>query len=119
MRWLPLIFGAIWGFVMTVVFFHWICIRYYLTNLRLIEERGIIGKRTMSIWLDKVQDITCTFGTLGRIFDFGDIEIESAGTFGKIVFDFLPSPRKLRQEIEKANLELRHPGADQNSVQQE
>jgi uncharacterized membrane protein YdbT with pleckstrin-like domain len=58
----------------------------------------------MSIWLDKVQDVTCKFGILGRIFGFGDIEIESAGTYGKIIFRFLPSPRKLRQEIEKAVL---------------
>jgi len=67
----------------------------------LIEERGIIGKRIMSIWLDKVQDVTCKFGILGRIFGFGKIEIQSAGTYGKIVFGFLPSPRKLLEEIER------------------
>jgi len=89
---------------MTVIFLHWICINYYLTNLRLIEERGIIGKRIMSIWLDKVQDVTCKFGILGRIFGFGDIEIQSAGTYGKIAFGFLPSPRKLREEVERAIL---------------
>jgi hypothetical protein len=55
----------------------------------------------MSIWLDKVQDITCRFGILGKILGFGDIEIESAGTCGRIVFGFLPSPTKLREEIEK------------------
>jgi uncharacterized membrane protein YdbT with pleckstrin-like domain len=103
-KWLLVLFGAALGFAMVVVFLHWICIRYYLTNLRLIEERGIIGKRIMSIWLDKVQDVTYTFGILGRIFGFGDIEVESAGTYGKIIFGFLPSPQKLREEIEKAIL---------------
>lgn len=63
----------------------------------------------MSIWLDKVQDVTCKFGILGRIFGFGDIEIESAGTYGKIVFGFLPKPRKLRERIEKATLEVHQP----------
>jgi len=99
-----LFLGAAWSFVMTVIFLDWICINYYLTNMRLIEERGIIGKRIMSIWLDKVQDVTCKFGIMGRIFGFGDIEIQSAGTYGKIVFNFLPSPRKLREEIERAIL---------------
>ena len=61
----------------------------------------------MTIWLDKVQDVTCKFGILGGIFGFGDIEIESAGTYGKIIFGFLPSPRKLRREIEKAILNSR------------
>lgn len=106
LKWLPLLFGAIWGFVMTIIFLHWSCIRYYLTNKRLIEERGIVGKRVMSIWLDKVQDITCEFGIMGRIFGYGDIEIESAGTQGKIVFAFLPSPRKLQGKIEKAILDF-------------
>lgn len=98
------LFAAAWTFVMTVIFLDWVCTNYYLTNLRLVEERGIIGKRIMSIWLEKVQDVTCKFGILGRIFGFGDIEIESAGTYGKIVFGFLPSPRKLREEIEGAIL---------------
>lgn len=106
LSWILVLFGAAWGFVMIVIFLYWICIKYYLTNLRLIEERGIIGKRIMSIWLNRVQDVTCKFGILGRIFGFGDVEIQSAGTLGKIIFSFLPKPRKLREEIEKAILEL-------------
>lgn len=108
--WFPPLFGAAWAFVMIVIFLYWICIKYYLTNLRLIEERGIIGKRIMSIWLDKVQDVTCQFGILGRIFGFGDLEIQSAGTYGKIVFSFLPSPRKLRERIEEELLNFRREG---------
>jgi len=102
--WFLVAFGAAWGFVMIVIFLHWICTKYYLTNLRLIKERGIIGKRIMSIWLDKVQDVTCKFGIWGRIFGFGDIEVQSAGTYGKIVFGSLPSPKKLEEKIEKAIL---------------
>jgi len=64
--WLLVLFGVAWSFVMIVIFLDWICIKYYLTNLRPVEERGIIGKRIMSIWLDKVQDVTCRFGILGK-----------------------------------------------------
>jgi uncharacterized membrane protein YdbT with pleckstrin-like domain len=110
-RWLLVLLGAALGFAMVVVFLHWICIKYYLTNLRLIEERGIIGKRIMSIWLDKVQDVTCKFGILGKIFGFGDIEIESAGTYGKIVCGFVSCPRKLREEVEQAILDFRQHSA--------
>jgi len=60
----------------------------------------------MSIWLDKVQDVACKFGFPGRIFGFGDIEIESARTNGKLFFGFLPLPHKLPEEIEKAILRL-------------
>jgi uncharacterized membrane protein YdbT with pleckstrin-like domain len=97
---------------MLAILLHWICTRYYLTNLRLVEERGIIGKRIMSIWLVRVQDVTCKFGILGRVFGFGDIEIESAGTYGKIVFGCLPAPQRLREQIEQAILDSQHEASE-------
>jgi len=94
------------AFAMLVVFLDWLCVNYYLTNLRLIEERGIIGKRIIFIPLDMVQDVTCRFGILGRVFGFGDLKIESAGTYGKIVFSFIsnPSERKARRLRLKSRL---------------
>jgi len=89
-------------FVGVVIFLSWLCTSYYLTNLRLIDKRGIIGKRIVSISLDNVQDVTCTFGIWGRIFSYGDIEIESAGTYGKIVFEFVPRPEEIQERIESA-----------------
>jgi uncharacterized membrane protein YdbT with pleckstrin-like domain len=94
-------------FAVLILFLDWLCTNYYLTNLRLIEERGIIGKRIMMAPLNKVQDITCEFGIFGRIFGFGNLEIESAGTYGKIVFNFIANPRKRKEEINKAILEFR------------
>gem|GEM_PF-607483 len=75
--------------------------RLYLTNLRLIKQRGIIGKRYTAIGLDKIQDITCSYGISGRIFGFGDLIIESAGTEGKLVFEGMPSPKKFKWTIER------------------
>ena len=88
-------------FLIVILYLDWRFNRLYLTNLRLIKEKGIIGKRFMSIRLDNVEDITCTFGILGRIFGFGDLIIESAGTSGKMVFKGMPKPRKIKLKIEK------------------
>jgi uncharacterized membrane protein YdbT with pleckstrin-like domain len=101
----PFVFTIL--FTMLIIFLDWICTNYYLTNLRLIEERGIIGKRIMIAPLNRVQDITYKFGIMGKIFGFGNLEIESAGTYGKIVFSFIPDPRKRKEEINKAVLEFR------------
>jgi hypothetical protein len=49
----------------------------------LAKDRARHWQEDLSIWLDKAQDVICKFSTLGRIFGFGDIEIESAGTCGK------------------------------------
>jgi uncharacterized membrane protein YdbT with pleckstrin-like domain len=97
-----LLFLPSWSFAMTVILLDWICTSYCLTNLRLVKERGVIGMRLVSISLDRVQDETCKFGFWGQIFGFGDIEIESAGTYGKITFRFIPYPLKRWEEIERA-----------------
>jgi uncharacterized membrane protein YdbT with pleckstrin-like domain len=99
---LPVLFGIACCFLMAVILLDWIFTSYYLTNLRLIKVRGIIGRRAASIGLHKVQDVTYRFSVWGRIFGFGNIEIESAGTYGKIVFEFLPGPQRRWKEIERA-----------------
>jgi len=111
----PSFAGKIWVFlagafifVGIVIFLDWLCTKYYLTNIRLIDERGIIGRRIVSISLGNVQDVTCTFGIWGRIFGFGDIEIESAGTFGKIIFEFVPRPEEIQERIESALSDFHH-----------
>lgn len=88
-------------FLIIVLYLDWRYNRLYLTNLRLIKERGIIGKRFMSIRLDNIEDITCSFGIWGRIFGFGNLIIESAGAYGKMVFEGMPKPRKIKLKIEK------------------
>jgi uncharacterized membrane protein YdbT with pleckstrin-like domain len=88
-------------FFLTLIFYlDWRFNRLYLTNLRLIQERGIIGKRFMSIGLDRIEDITCDYGIWGRIFGFGDLIIESAGTYGKMTFKGMPSPKKIKWRVE-------------------
>jgi uncharacterized membrane protein YdbT with pleckstrin-like domain len=88
-------------FVSIVFYLDWKFNRLYLTSLRLIKERGIIGKRFMAIKLKDIEDVTCKYGIWGRIFGFGSLTIESAGTFGKMDFEGMPRPRTLRWMIER------------------
>jgi len=88
-------------FLSIIFYLDWKFNRLYLTNLRLIKERGIIGKRFMAIKLVDIEDITCRYGIWGRIFGFGSLTIESAGTFGKMDFEGMPSPRALKLTIER------------------
>jgi len=88
-------------FLIIVLYLDWRYNRLYLTNLRLIKERGIIGKQYMSINLENIENITCNFGILGRIFGYGNLTVESAGTYGKMAFERMPRPRKIKWMIEK------------------
>lgn len=88
------------SFFSLVLYLDWKFNRLYLTNLRLIQERGIIGKRRMSIRLENVQDIACEYGISGRIFNYGSLITESAGKEGKMVFQGIPSPMVIKRMIE-------------------
>ena len=84
-----------------VTYLDWRFNRFYFTSLRLVKERGIIGKRFTSVWLTRIQDLTCQFGFWGRILGFGDLLIESAGTYGQMNFKDLPSPLWVKNLIEE------------------
>ena len=88
-------------FISLVFYLDWKLNRLYLTNIRLIRENGIIGKRYMSVHLSNIEDITCTFGILGRILGYGDLSIESAGTHGQMVFKGISRPIKMKTLIER------------------
>lgn len=105
--WILVILEGVIIILMLVIFLEWLYTKYYLTNLRLVEKRGVIGKTIVSISLDKVQDVKCKFGIIGRIFNFGDLEVESSGTLGKIIFNFVPNPKELKENIEKSLLEFK------------
>jgi len=76
-------------------------------KLEIYRGEEIIGKRIIFIPPDMVQDITCRFGILGRVFGFGDLKIESAGTYRKIVFSFISNHSERKEEIGKAILEFK------------
>lgn len=83
-------------FLSLIFYLDWKFNRLYLTNFRLIKERGIIGKSYMSVRLSDIEDMTCTFGLTGRIFKYGDLIIESAGTKGQMIFKGIHKPNRVR-----------------------
>ena len=87
-------------FLSLVFYLDWKFNHLYLTNYRLIKESGIIGKRFLSIRLEDIEDIACSYGILGRILGYGDLIIESAGTYGTLVFKGVPRLRKIKWLIE-------------------
>jgi uncharacterized membrane protein YdbT with pleckstrin-like domain len=95
-----LVSGLSFFLLIVILFLDWINNRLILTNLKVTRQRGIIGKTIMDIGLDQIQDIKVSFGMIGRVVGFGTLEIESAGTFGKIVFRGIPSPWRVKYLIE-------------------
>lgn len=89
-----------------LAFFHsWV--DYYLdiwivTNERLlnIEQEGLFSRVISETNISKVQDVTSeVHGKLQTFLDFGEVHIQSAGEQKRFVFEEVPHPREIAQEI--------------------
>jgi hypothetical protein len=57
----------------------WSAKRIIVTNRRVIWRSGVFGKGERSIPLSRVQDVSVSYGLIGRILGYGTVRVESAG----------------------------------------
>ena len=72
---------------------------YILTNHNLTVEMGIFSRDARHIPLDKVQDVTVKRTLIDRIFNIGNIVVESAGAAGRIPEINVDSPEDVCRQI--------------------
>jgi uncharacterized membrane protein YdbT with pleckstrin-like domain len=60
----------------------WTNRKYVVTNRRVIQIAGVINKDVTDSSLEKVNDVKLEQSVLGRVFDYGDIEILTASELG-------------------------------------
>lgn len=85
---------------------------YIITNRRVIQIAGVFNKDITDSSLDKVNDVKMDQSALGRLFNFGDIEILTASELGANVFRYISSPIKFKTAMLNAKEELEHGKAD-------
>ncbi|MBC7254410.1 MAG: PH domain-containing protein [Actinobacteria bacterium] len=104
------VFAAVLVGWLLVPLLRWYFTHFILTDRKLILVSGIFSKRFKAIPLDQVNDISGSQNLWERIFNYGDLVIESAGEFGQQPFTNIGSPREVRDLIlsqRNALLELR------------
>ena len=73
-----------------------------ITNMHLIkmEQNGLFDEQTAQLDLSRVQDVTgARHGVFGTIFNYGDIEIETAAAQENFVFRATTGPQALADEL--------------------
>lgn len=94
---------AIWSLLLWMRLF-WIWLDYYLdvwiiTNHRLIdiEQKGFFNRNVANVRLDFIQDVTFEInGVIASLFNFGSIEIQTAGEMRHFTLHGVSHPEKLR-----------------------
>ena len=91
-----LVVGALWAIW---AWLEWRASSLTVTDRRVIFAKGILIRTIKVIPLDRVQDVSTRQNLPGRLFGYGDLEIDSGGSFTNEVFTRFPSPEIVREQV--------------------
>jgi uncharacterized membrane protein YdbT with pleckstrin-like domain len=113
------IIGAVIAFVplvsMLFDIFKWRNHQYIITNRRVIQIAGTFNKNVTDSSLDKVNDVHMVQSFLGRLFDYGDIEILTASELGVNMFKRIAKPIPFKAAMLNAKEGLEHGDVDMHT----
>lgn len=92
-----------------IIFSYYYLDRWIITNERTIhtELRGFFSRFDSSVSHDKIQDVTIDIhGFWPTIFKYGDLHIQTAGSFREFIFRQVPEPYKVKEILLKAKEEF-------------
>ncbi|XRO75584.1 PH domain-containing protein [Methanocaldococcus sp. 28A] len=73
---------------------------YAITNKRVYCRYGILSRKTVESTLDKITNTSISQGILGRLLNYGDLRINTAGsTPYEIVFEGVSNPKYVQSKI--------------------
>lgn len=81
---------------------------WVVTNFRVIDEFGVININTRESPLDKINNVSYAQNILGRLFGFGNVEIQTAATTGATLYSNVDKPRLLKDTITNAQANYKH-----------
>lgn len=92
-RWLLLLLAFIpVGGKFLIDFLNWWNREYIVTNRRVIKTEGVFNKHVVDSSLEKVNDVVLTQTALGRLMNYGDVEIITGSDIGVNQFKRIASP---------------------------
>ena len=103
LRWFGLFILAIGVIALVTRWFRWYFRIYIITNKRVIEGSGIIGRSYIDCSLGRIQNIMVRISILGRIFGYGTLRITTASN-SKFILEWanIRNPLGIQRKINEA-----------------
>ncbi len=98
------------GISLYIDYLKWSSRQYVVTNRRVMQIKGIFNKSTTDSSLEKVNDVKLAQSFIGRIFNFGDIEILTASELGVNLFRKIANPIHFKTAMLNAKVKLEDMG---------
>lgn len=89
-------------------YFIWVHNIWAVTNLRVIDEGGFFTRYAKESPLDKINNIVYDQSFWGRIFGFGDVDIQTAAEMGETSYTLIHRPKLLKDTITQAQEEYKN-----------
>jgi uncharacterized membrane protein YdbT with pleckstrin-like domain len=114
---------ALWGLLLLLLpgvsflrdYLKWEAHQYVVTNRRVIQIMGVINKNVTDSSLEKVNDVKLEQSFLGRMFDYGDIEILTASELGINKLKYIHHPIQYKTAMLNAKQRLEGMPLEDNS----
>jgi uncharacterized membrane protein YdbT with pleckstrin-like domain len=84
----------VWMFLS--VFLGWLNETYIVTTRRIIQTEGVVNKSVIDSSLEKINDVVLSQSVMGRIMDYGNLEILTGSDIGLNRLDRIQSPVKFK-----------------------
>jgi len=107
-------FGLVWGWLLSILGIGYWLIRYYswkvniwvVTNFRVIDETGLLNHFAKESPLDKINNVSYDQTVMGRLFNFGHVEIQTAAQVGATDYYNVNHPKRLKDTITAAQADF-------------
>jgi len=87
------------GLSVIVVWLRWEGDSLTVTDQRVVLLEGVFQRRSKVVPLVRVQDVSTVQTLLGRILDYGTVEIDAAGAGGAERFAYVAGPMRVRDQV--------------------
>lgn len=100
LRW-PILVGAIVILALWAIgpFLRWLTTDYVFTDRRVITRMGIISKRGRDVPLSKINNVSFVVPALGRILNYGELQIQSAGENEGLTIRDVPNVEEIQRDV--------------------
>lgn len=78
-----------------------------VTNLRVVDESGFFSRYSKESPLDKINNVEYDQSIWGRIFGYGNVDIQTAAELGETTYNLIHHPKLLKDTITHAQEEYK------------
>ena len=90
------------------LFLEWKYNIWAVTNMRVIDEAGFFSRYSKESPLDKINNVEYDQSIWGRMFGYGDVEIQTAAEMGDTTYRMIHFPKLLKDTITHAQEEYKN-----------